>query len=330
MNPEVFFYEAFAEEATALKEHLPPEIAAAFTAATIQEHGAEAPPAPLVSIRTQSQLPPAWAGQVRGILSRSTGYDHLVAYAGATAGACPELSYLPLYCHRAVAEQAMLLALALWRRLPQQLEQFADFHRDHLTGHEAAGKTALVVGVGHIGYEIVRLARGLDLHALGVDLVQRHDDVTYTDLATGLAQADVVFCAMNLTADNRGYFTGERLRQCRQGALFVNVARGELAPARVLLPLLEAGVLGGVGLDVYDEEPELAVSLRAGVVSRSDEVAATLALHRHPRALLTPHNAFNTAEGVARKAADSIRQVRHFHEHGRFLWPVPGAAVRPV
>ena len=130
---DVWFYEAFQEEADELRSLLPAGISAEYTPATIQETGHAAPPAKLISIRTQSQIPLQWAPQLDAILTRSTGYDHLRAYAAAT-GATLGLGYLPLYCHRAVAEQAVLLWMALLRRLPVQMKQFHTFHRDGITG----------------------------------------------------------------------------------------------------------------------------------------------------------------------------------------------------
>ena len=64
---------------------------------------------------------------------------------------------------RAVAEQAILLVMALLRKLPQQTQQFPRFHRDGLTGHECAGKKLLVVGVGNIGSEVVRIGQALGM-----------------------------------------------------------------------------------------------------------------------------------------------------------------------
>jgi D-lactate dehydrogenase len=320
--PHVCFFEAFEEEAAALRRHLPMDVRADFTAKTIQEVGAAAPPARVVSIRTQSVLPPGWAPSLDGILSRSTGYDHLAAYRDATGLAVP-CGYLPLYCARAVAEHALLLWLALLRRLPAQIRQFQDFHRDGLTGRECEAQNLLVVGVGNIGHEITRIGAGLGMRVLGVDLVRKWPEVDYVSIDDGIAQADVIVCAMNLTPRNRGYFNHALLTQAPRGAVFVNVSRGELAVAASLLELLDCGHLGGVGLDVYDAEPELAVSLRAGRPAAHPVARATLELANRPDVICTPHNAFNTVESVERKAEQSIQQVRHFLATGSFLWPVP-------
>jgi D-lactate dehydrogenase len=318
---DVYFYEAFEEEAEALRALLPPSITAGYTDLTIQETGHTAPPARLISIRTQSHLPLDWAPQLSAILSRSTGYDHLAAYAAAVQSP-PALGYLPLYCHRAVAEQAMLLWMALLRRLPQQIRQFQDFHRDGLTGLECEGRTLVVVGVGHIGHEVCRIGDALGMRVLGVDRDPQHDDVMYVDIDAALAQADVIVCAMDLNATSRGYFDMAKWRRVKPGALFVNISRGELSPSTALVEALSAGLLGGVALDVYDHEPELAVALRTKRPASDPEVLAALALAQRDDSICTPHNAFNSAEGVRRKSEHSVQQILAFLNQRQFLWPV--------
>lgn len=321
---DVYFFEAFEEEEAALRKYMPPQINAAYTWKTIQESDIREVPARIVSLRTQSILPLEWAPHLGGLLSRSTGYDHLVAYRAHTGVPVP-CAYLPLYCARAVAEQAMLLWLGLLRNLRLQLSQFETFHRDGITGRECEKKRLVVVGVGNIGHEVVKIGRGLGMETCGVDLVERHADVVYAPAAQALGQADVVVCAMNLTARNRGYFNAAGLQKIRPGALFVNIARGELSPAQDLLQALDTGLLAGVGLDVYNHESELAVALRSGRASQDPEVAALLEIRRRPNVLCTPHNAFNTVESVERKSAQSAEQVTHFLDQGAFKWLIPEA-----
>ena len=130
---DVFFYEAFEEEEKAIRHYLPADIQAGFSWKTIQEYGNPLPAAPLISIRTQSVIPLEWASKLSGILTRSTGYDHLTTYQK-ECGKSVQCGYLPLYCNRAVAEQAMLMWMAILRKLPQQVQNFATFYRDGITG----------------------------------------------------------------------------------------------------------------------------------------------------------------------------------------------------
>jgi D-lactate dehydrogenase len=319
---DVFFYEAFEEETRALKRYLQPRLLAGFSWKTIQECADREPPASVVSIRTQSTIPTLWATKVSGILTRSSGYDHIKAYLRGCKRDIP-CGYIPSYCSRAVAEQAMLLWMSLLRKLPQQMHSFTNFNRDGLTGQECENKTLLVVGVGNIGYEAVRLGKGLGMEVIGVDLAKKHSSVSYVSIEEGLSRADIIVCAMNLTSDNTNYFNYHLLKRAKPGVIFVNVARGELSPSADLLRLLDENHLGGVALDVYNKESELAVSLRAGRSSDDREVQATLALVKCRNVILTPHNAFNTQEAIDRKAGRSIQQVNHFLEHGSFIWPVP-------
>ncbi len=315
----VFFYEVFQEEEEALRRYLNPTIQADFTWQTIQEQGNTHPPAAFISIRTQSIIPIFWATRLTGILTRSTGYDHLYSYLQ-TKQHHLRAGYLPLYCNRAVAEQTMLLWMALLRKLPQQWQQFHTFNRDGLTGQECQHKTLLVVGVGHIGYEVVQIGKGLKMKVLGVDIEQKYADVTYVSITSGLAQADIVVSAMNLTSKNRNYFNYATLTQGKPGMIFINIARGELSPLADLLRLLEEPFLGGVALDVYESESELATSLRGGYPAQN---LAVLELAKYSNVILTPHNAFNTQEALERKAAQSIQQVESFLATGQFIWSVP-------
>jgi len=318
---DIFFYEAFDEEEEAIRQFLPDEGIAGFSWKTIQETGHEQPPARLISTRTQSILPLEWAGQLDGILSRSTGFDHLQRYMAET-GIKVSCGNLPLYCNRSVAEQALLLWLSLMRKLDLQQEQFKTFHRDGLTGMEMQGKQLLITGVGNIGYEIARIGLGLDMQVSGVDIVKRHSDIEYVDIDDALPKADIIVCSMNLTDRNRGYFKYERLSKTKKGALFINIARGEMSPSQDLLKLLDEQHLGGIALDVFNEEARLAIALRKGSEDPLPEVRASLELQRRSNVLCTPHNAFNTLESVERKAKQSVEQTIRFLKTGKFIWNI--------
>ena len=319
---DIFFYEAFAEEERALRRNLPPGLDAGFSRYTIQESGHEAPPSGFISIRTQSVIPGSWADSLGAILTRSTGFDHIISFRTAT-GARITAGYLPLYCSRAVAEQALLLWLGLMRRLRVQMDHMACFDRDGLTGNECAGRTLVVVGVGNIGIEVCRIGEALGMRVIGVDIVERHAAVRYASIDAALPEADIIVCAMNLTDRNTGYFSYDLLKAAKPGSIFVNIARGEVAQAPDLLRLLHEGHLAGVGLDVYEHEGEFATALRSGKGPLDTSMRALLELARHHHAILTPHNAFNTVESVERKSLQSMQQAEHFLKHGDFIWKVP-------
>jgi D-lactate dehydrogenase len=314
---DVYFYEAFEEEAKSLKTFLGNQISFEMTDKTIQEIGHTAPPARLISIRTQSIIPAEWADKLYGVQSRSTGYDHLKKYLETIHKPLP-CGYLEEYATRAVAEHAILLMITLMRRLPQQIIQFKNFCRDGLTGGECAGKNLLVVGVGRIGNEIVKIGSALGMNVRGVDIVQRHKDVQYIGKEEGTAWADVIICSMNLTNENRGYFSYDLLKKSKPGILFVNIARGEHAPIADMLRLVQERHVGGLGLDVFEDEPNVAVALRSEHTNTYPAAQLIKELLRHPNVLFTPHNAFNTKEAVQRKSRFSIDEIMYFLENKDF------------
>jgi len=322
MKFDVCFYEAFEEEEKFLRKYLPAEISAAFTWKTIQEAGHKDCPAPVISIRTQSALPLHWSNDLRVIISRSTGYDHLLAYRQATKKSTIQLGYLPLYCNRAVAEQAMLLWTALMRKLPLQVRQFSTFERDGMTGREIQGKNIVVYGVGRIGYQIVKIARGLEMNVFGVDIVRRQKDVDYISSSEGAQRADIIVSAMNLTSENHNYFNSAFFQKVKPDLVFVNISRGEISPSTEVLQALQKKWIAAAALDVFDNEKEISVGLRSGVLSDDRQLRAVQTLMQMENVILTPHNAFNTLEAVDRKCQQTIEQLVSYIENRKLKWPV--------
>ena len=312
---DLFFYEAFLEEEAFIRRFLPDGISAGFSADTIQEVGHKSLPAKIISIRTQSIVPELWIGSLNAILSRSSGFDHIKKYADIIP-----CGYLPVYSHIAVAEQAMLMWMSLMRKFNKQQRHFSSFNRDNLTGFENRGKTISIFGVGNIGYEIYKIAKNLGMKALGIDIVKKYPDVYYVSKDSGIKSADIIVCAMNLTKDNRNYFDFEALRQTKSGTFFVNVSRGELSSLSGLLKLINEKHLGGVALDVYENEPVIGECLRNK--RTGDIIDLVMELKSKENVILTPHNAFNTIEAVERKSEQSIRQIESFMKHNKFLWSV--------
>jgi len=202
------------------------------------------------------------------------------------------------------------------------MKQFSGFERDGLSGFECKGKTAVVVGVGNVGYEMVKIARGLEMKVFGVDIDEKHSNVKYLPIGEAIEVADVIFCAMNLTGENHSYFNYNLLSKAKPGVFFVNIARGEMSPSGDLLKLIDEGYLGGLALDVYENEAFLAENLRCGGKAGGQGVSEILRLAELPNVILTPHNAFNTLESTERKAKQSIQQVNSFLKKGCFLWEI--------
>lgn len=150
----------------------------------------------------------------------------------------------------AVAQAALLLLLGLARRLPLALRAFARAEIGAPVGVELTGKTLCVVGLGRTGERLASYARALGMNVTGV----RSADGRARLLAL-LAEADAVSIHCPLTAATHRAFDEEAFAALKQGALLVNVARGAIVDRAALEHALAHGKLGGVGLDVYWDEP---------------------------------------------------------------------------
>ncbi len=180
-----------------------------------------------------------------------------------------------------VAEIAVLHLLALTRRLPEARAALAERRwESRPTGKSLHGATVLIVGLGTIGVAVARRLVPFGARLIGVRARPGLGGPAEVGQVAGpgelsglLAIADAVVCCAMFTGSNAGMFGTAAFAAMKPGALFVNVARGGLVDEAALLAALQAGRLGGAGLDVHATEP-------------ADPSSALL---RHPLVLATPH-----------------------------------------
>lgn len=158
-------------------------------------------------------------------------------------------------------------------------------------GREIAGKALGVVGFGSIGRAVAQLARAVGMRVLGCDPaiaasapVWRAEGVEPRELASLLAEADVVTLHVPLAPNTRHLVDAPRLAQMKRGAVLIDTARGGVVDEEAVAAALRSGHLGGAAIDVFAEEPLPAGSPLAGC----------------PNLLLTPHVAGVTVESNAR------------------------------
>ncbi|MEO8185986.1 MAG: hydroxyacid dehydrogenase [Burkholderiaceae bacterium] len=200
-----------------------------------------------------------------------------------------------------VAEYVVTTAMMLLRGVYGSSAEVAAGHwpRAQLShGRELRGKTLGLIGFGSIGRVTARLAHNLGMHVVAHDPMVAGDDAAWRQHAVAsrslealLAEADVVSLHVPLVAQTRAMLNASRIALMKRGAIMINTARGGLVDESALIAALRSGALGGVALDVFEQEP----------------LAASLAWADVPNLILTPHVAGVTAEANAR-VSDMIAQ----------------------
>ncbi len=249
---------------------------------------------------------------LRGIATRSTGYDHIDLATCAARDIA--VSTVPRYGENTVAEHTFALILDLSRNVHKAYERTAagDFRLEGLMGFDLKGRTLGVIGVGSIGLHVIRIARAFGMRVIAYDvrpspLMAEVLDFTYASLEDTLAQADIVTLHAPSLPSTYHLINRERLQLMKRGALLINTARGSLVDTDALLWALNAGILAGAGLDVLEGEELITEdqALLAGSEQHATEeqlrtVLRANALLRRPDVVITPHIAFFSQEALRR------------------------------
>ncbi|CAH1681314.1 D-3-phosphoglycerate dehydrogenase [Hyphomicrobiales bacterium] len=245
----------------------------------------------------------AAAPKLKGIVKYGVGID-AIDIPAAIARGIPVVN-VPEYAEETVAEGAFALMIALAKRMPEighamQNEGWI-WPGERWLGRDIAGATLGLVGTGKIGRSMARMAgQGFRAQVLGYD---PHVDAEtmaaagiekVDDLHAMLRQCDLVSLHSVLSDATRHIIGRAELACLKRNAILVNVSRGALIDEAALVEAVLAGRLGGVGLDVYSQEP--------------------LALQGHPLSplfgrndvILFPHLTFFTIEAMRRLSDDTL------------------------
>ena len=256
------------------------------------------------------------------IATRSTGFDHIDLAAAKTRGIA--VANVPSYGENTVAEFTFALLLALSRRVIDADERVRGgaFSPVGLRGFDLAGKTIGVVGCGHIGTHVIRMANGFGMKVLGFDVV-RNDELartlnfTYTTLPELFATSDIVTLHVPYNAHTHHLVNRENIGTFKKGSYLINTSRGAVVETDALVEAIKSGVIAGAALDVLEEEGELRDEAALLTAPHPNEGAIKIALENHyliehPRVIVTPHLAFNTTEAVERILDTTTDNIRGF------------------
>jgi phosphoglycerate dehydrogenase-like enzyme len=200
-----------------------------------------------------------------------------------------------------IAHTAIAALLMLARNFPSWIDAQRNRVWRPMQGNEVpadlSGQTALILGLGHIGREVARMAKALGLYIVGTRRTLRAVDNPVDELhapdkvAHLLPRAQWLIIACPLTDETRGLIDAEAIARLPRGARIINIARGEIIQEPALIAALASGHLAGAYLDVFQQEP----------------LPPDSPLWAMPNVLITPHNS-GAAAGNDRRVFEIFRE----------------------
>lgn len=255
------------------------------------------------TVPVDAEVLAAAGGALRLVANFAVGYDNVDLAAAAEAGV--QVTNTPDVLTNATAELAAGLAFAAARGIPERERILREggwtgWDPGGFRGIELSGATVGVVGMGRIGTRFAAVMAGTAGRIVYCSRSpkpgpERDLGAERMELEELLGCSDLVSIHLAATESNRNLFDAARIATMKEGAILVNTARGSLVDARAVADALGSGRLGAVGLDVFEDEPEVPACLLEA-----------------PNAVLTPHigsATFRARDEMARTAARNVIAV---------------------
>lgn len=257
------------------------------------------------------------------IATRSTGFDHIDIKAAQARGIT--VCNVPYYGENTVAEHTWALILSLSRKIFQSYERTkkGNFIIDEsLRGFDLKDKFLGVIGCGHIGQQVVKIARAFGMKVLVFDPKPNQSlagelGFDYVSLDTLLKEADVITLHAPYNEKTHHLLNENNMKLIKTGSILVNTARGGLIDTQALVQALESGRLAGAGLDVLEEESSIREESQVlspefhKAVDYKKLIANHILLQRDD-VIITPHNAFNSKEAIMRILDTTVDNIQAF------------------
>ncbi|MBK8317674.1 MAG: 2-hydroxyacid dehydrogenase [Betaproteobacteria bacterium] len=253
------------------------------------------------------------AGGTRLIALRCTGFNNVDLKTAADLGL--KVVRVVTYSPHSVAEHAVSLLQAINRKIHRAYNRTRDsnFELDGLMGFDLHGKTVAVVGTGKIGCVFTKIMLGFGCEVIGYD---KYPSETFLALGARYAEpgeigakADIISLHCPLTPETHHIVNADTLSRAKRGALLVNTSRGGLVDTEAAIEALKSGQLGGLALDVYEQEADLFFRDLSSTIIADDVFQRLLSF---PNVIVTGHQAFFTQEAITTICETTINSVTQF------------------
>ena len=247
---------------------------------------------------------------VRAILLRCTGYNN-VDFKSAFQKI--HVMRVPAYSPYAVAEYSCALLLSVNRKTHRTYSRTRDynFSINGLIGRDLFGKTAGIIGTGKIGRIMAGILKGFGMHVIAYDpFPPKEADFELVELEQIWSRSDVISLHCPLTPETTHLINRETLLKMKDDVILINSSRGGLIDTTALIEAVKDRKIGGVALDVYEEEDDYFFEDRSNDILEDEELVRLMSF---PNVLVTSHQAFFTEEAmeaIARTTLMNLKQLK--------------------
>jgi D-lactate dehydrogenase len=254
---------------------------------------------------------------------RAAGYNNVDLVAAKRLGIC--IARVPAYSPEAVSEHTVALILSLDRNIHRAYARVREgnFALEGLIGFNLHGRTVGIVGTGRIGTGVARIMLGFGCKVIAYDLAPNPIctdlGVTYETLPELLAASDIISLHCPLTPQTSHMIDAAAIAKMKHGTMLINTSRGGIVDTQAVIEGIKNGLIGHLGLDVYEEEAKLFFEDKSDQVIRDDVFERLLTF---PNVLITGHQAFFTTEALTAIAETTIANVNAFEKTGHALHEV--------
>ena len=270
--------------------------------------------------------------RLKMITTFSTGFDHIDI--AACAKKKIRVTNVPSYGSYTVAEHAIALILAVAKKIVQSVERTrqGNFSFDGLRTIDLRDKTLGLIGFGKIGSHVAKIATAFGMKVIVFD---PYADTSLMDLLGCqsvpmdqlLKTSDVISLHTPLTRETKHIINSSAIAKMKKEVILINTARGGLIDTQALVNALISGRIGGVGLDVLEEEKTIKeeMQLISPEFSGSFDLRTIVAnqmLYTKTNVIITPHNAFNSEDALRRILDTGVMNIDAFL-HGRLVNAIP-------
>lgn len=227
---------------------------------------------------------------------------------------------VPQYSPYAVAEHATALLLNINRKIYKSYQRVKkyNFALDGLLGFDLHGKTIGVVGTGKIGKVFIEIMKGFGTNIIAYDLFKDEKAAAnlgfeYVSFEELCEKSDIISLHCPLTPETEYIINEKSLSKMKDGVIIINCSRGNLINTDDLIDALSSGKIGGVGLDVYENEEDFFLKDMSGSYARDKNLSLLISM---PNVLITSHQAFFTSEALNKIASDTCQNISDIFNNG--------------